>query len=166
MNQAHRKPSDPFAVPPLSVDSAIGYEIHEFLAWEALLLDSHRYLEWSALLAKDLAYHCPGKPDAQRSYNMTISCLRRQPPAAVTAHTHTHRFLGNVLVTYGDRPGEFAVASYVLINYSYPGESDTKTFSLDRRDSLLRLTNTFRIIRREVRLGDVSPETREWVGPV
>jgi ethylbenzene dioxygenase subunit beta len=166
MSQALRKPSDPFAVPPLSIDSKTGYEIHEFLAWEALLLDNDRYPEWSALLAKDLAYRCPGRPDAQRSYNMTLWHLRKQPPVAVTAHTHTHRFLSNILITYGDRPGEFVVASYVLINYSYPGDSDTRTFSVDRRDNLCRVPNTFRIMRREVRMGDVSPEARELVGPV
>ena len=166
MNQVHRKPSDPFAVHPLPVSSEIGYEIHEFLAWEALLLDSRRYPEWSALLAKDLTYRCPGRPDAERSYNMTLWHLRKQPAVAVGAHTHTHRFLSNVIVTYGDSPEEFVVASYILINYSYPEHSDTKAFSVDRRDHLRRAPNTFRIMRREVRMGHISPEARESVGPL
>ena len=96
MNPPHRKPSDPFAAGPLSVRSAIGYEIHEFLAWEALLLDSRRYSEWLALVAKGLAYRCPGRPDAERSYNMTLWHLRKQPAVAVAAYTHTHRFLSNL----------------------------------------------------------------------
>jgi len=166
MNPAHRNPSDPFAVHPLSVGSAIGYEIHEFLAWEALLLDGHRYPEWSALLAKDLAYRCPGRPDAERSYNMTLWHLRKQPAVAVASHAHTHRFLSNVLVTYGGAPEEFVVASYILINYSCSEHSDTEAFSVDRRDYLRRASNTFRIMRREVRMGHVSPEARELVGPL
>jgi 3-phenylpropionate/cinnamic acid dioxygenase small subunit len=164
MNPAHRKPGDPFAVHPLSVSSAIGYEIHEFLAWEALLLDGSRYPEWSALLAKDLAYRCPGRPDAERSYNMTLWHLRKQPAVAKTAHGHTHRFVSNVIVTHGDCSGEFAVASYILVNYSHPEHADTKAFTVDRRDHLLRVPNTFRIMRREVRMGHVSPDVRELIG--
>jgi 3-phenylpropionate/cinnamic acid dioxygenase small subunit len=167
MNPAHRKPSDPFAVHPLSVSSAIGYEIHQFLAWEALLLDSRRYPEWSALLAKDLAYRCPGRPDAERSYNMTLWHLRKQSAVAVAADTHTHRFLSNVLVTYGDSQEEFVVSSYILINYSCSADSETKAFSVDRRDHLCRrASNMFRIMRREVRMGNISPEARELVGPL
>jgi 3-phenylpropionate/cinnamic acid dioxygenase small subunit len=166
MNPAHRKPRDPFAVHPLSVTPATGYEIHEFLAWEALLLDRHRYQEWSALLATDLVYRCPGRPDAERSYNMTLWHLRKQPAVAVATDALTHRFLSNVLVTYGGCPEEFVVASYMLINYSYSGRSDTKAFSVDRRDHLRRAANSFRIRRREVRMGPVSPEARELVGPL
>jgi 3-phenylpropionate/cinnamic acid dioxygenase small subunit len=164
MNPAQRKPRDPFAVHPLSVSSAIGYEIHEFLAWEALLLDSRRYCEWSALLAKDLAYRCPGRPDAERSYNMTLWHLRKPPAVAITAHSHTHRFVSNVIVAHGDYSEEFVVASYILVNYSHPEHADTKTFSVDRRDHLHRVSNTFRIMRREVRMGHVSPEARELIG--
>jgi len=164
MNPAHRKPSNPFAVHPLSVSSAIGYEIHEFLAWEALLLDSRRYSEWSALLAKDLAYRCPGRPDAERSYNMSLWHLRKQPAVAVTALTRTHRFVSNVIVTHGDCSDDFVVASYILVNYSHPEDADTKAFSVDRRDHLRRASNTFRVMGREVRMGHISPETRELVG--
>jgi 3-phenylpropionate/cinnamic acid dioxygenase small subunit len=166
MNPAHRKPSDPFAAHPLPVSSAIGYEIHEFLAWEALLLDSRRYREWSALLSKDLAYRCPGRPDAERSYNMTLWHLRTPPALSETTDARSHRLLTNVLVTYGDCADQFIVASYVLINYSQPGHSDSKSFSVDRRDYLRRVPNMFQIVRREVRMGDISPEVREWVGPL
>jgi 3-phenylpropionate/cinnamic acid dioxygenase small subunit len=166
MIPAHRRPTDPFAAHPLSVSAAIAYEIYEFLVWEALLLDSHRYPEWSALLGKDLAYRCPGKPDAERSYNMTLWHLRKQLAVATAASAHTHRFLSNVLVTYGDCPEEFVVSSYILINYSHSGESDTKSFSVDRRDHLRRASNSFQIMRREVRMGHVAPEVRELVGPL
>ncbi len=60
-----------------------------------------RYSEWLALVAKGLAYRCPGRPDAERSYNMTPWHLRKQPAVAVAAYTQTHRFLSNLIVTYG-----------------------------------------------------------------
>lgn len=168
LNAEPRKSKDPFAAFPISVGSSVGYEIQEFLAWEALLLDHRRYAEWSALLAKDLVYRCLGRPDEESSYNFTLRHLRRQPEAAAQATSgHTHRFLSNVIVAHGIAHEEFAVSSYVLINYALPGEAILGTFAVERRDYLRRATcNTFRLMRRDIRMGLVSVQIRESVGPV
>jgi 3-phenylpropionate/cinnamic acid dioxygenase small subunit len=162
------KSSDPFASRPLFVGSSVGYEIQEFLAWEALLLDNHRYIEWRDLLAANLEYHCPGLPDDERSYNFTLWHLRRQPSStAPEALAHTRRVVSNVIVIAGDSPMEFAVASYVMVNYSSPGELHMSAFTVGRRDYLRRTnSNSFLILRREIRMGRISPQTRELVGPL
>src|SRR5262249_14699341 len=133
-----RNSSDPFAAYPLSVGPSVGYEIQEFLAWEALLLDNRRYAEWTALLAKNLAYCCPGRRDEERSHHFILCHLIARPAVPRETSAHTHRFLSNVIVSHGDCAEEFAVASYVLVHYSNPGESDTKVFTVDRRDRLRR----------------------------
>lgn len=167
-NTVIRRSSDPFATSPLRVSSAIGYEIHEFLAWEALLLDGRRYVEWLGLLSQDLVYSFPDCPDHECSYNLTLSHLRKHSSVTRQGNAHTHRLLGNVIVTYGDSPEEFAVASYVSVNYSRFEDRDVKTLTVGRRDRLRRSCRArgFQITRRDVRLGWMSPEIRECLGPL
>ena len=167
-NTVTRRSGDPFATAPLRVSSTIGYEIQEFLAWEALLLDGRRYVEWLGLLSRDLVYSCPGCPDHERSYNLTLWHLRKHPSVTRQGDAHTHRLLGNVIVTYGDCPEEFAVASYVSVNYSLFEDRDVKTLTVGRRDRLRRGCGAsgFQITRRDVRLGWMSPEIREYLGPL
>ena len=160
--------TQPLSASRLSVPTSIGYEVHEFLAWEALLLDNRRYGEWSMLLAKDLVYQCPGRVDDERSYFFTLSHLRRQPNPApqTTALVLMHRCVSNIIVAYGEHAGELAVSSYVLINYSFEGEAGTKVLTVDRRDCLVRSANSLQIRRREIRTARLSPETRELLGPL
>src|SRR6266436_8442322 len=56
---------DTAALRPIPVSAAIGYDVHEFLAWEAFLLDHQRYGEWTALLSRDLRYRGPAELFAQ-----------------------------------------------------------------------------------------------------
>lgn len=157
----------PFSGSQLSVPPSVGYEVHEFLAWEALLLDNRRYPEWSALLARDFAYRCPERAEDERSYLFTLSRLRPQPVvAAQTALVLMHRCISNVIVSYGEHPDELTVSSYVLINYSMPDEPGTKILTVDRRDGLCRSANRFQILRREIRTASLSPQTRELLGPL
>lgn len=158
---------DPFAGDRLSISPSVGYEIQEFLSWEALLLDSRRYAEWSDLLAHDFAYGCPGRPEEERSHNGTMRLLRARPQAVtLKVLANTRRFLSNVIVAHGACRNEFAVASYVLIHYCRPEDTDTRVLAFGRRDCLLRVPNGFRILRRDIESGRIPIETRELVGPL
>lgn len=158
---------DPFAGDRLPVSSSVGYEIQEFLSWEALLLDSRRYADWSELLARDFAYGCPGRPGEEQSHNCTTHLFRARPEAVtLKVLANTRRFLSNVIVAHGACPNEFAVASYVLIHYCRPEDTDTRVLTVSRRDGLLRVSNGFRILRRDIEPGRIPIETRELVGPL
>jgi hypothetical protein len=160
--------ADPFQGSPVLVNSGHGYNVQQFLAWEALLLDSKRQLEWIGLVAKDCVYRCPGQPEVERSWCAFVSRLRKAASTGTSPQTQvrTHRMLCNVLVSHGTRVDEFVASSYVLLNFHDPALTQGQILALGRRDLLCRVSNhRFVITRREVRMAPISPQTLELLGP-
>jgi 3-phenylpropionate/cinnamic acid dioxygenase small subunit len=167
LTTGRRDASASFELYPLTVSSSVGYEIHEFLAWEALLLDNRRYTQWMTLLGKDFTYRCLGRPDDERSYKLTLWHLRKRTQDQTSALVaNTHRFVTNVIISHGPGPASYVVSSYVLVNYPGAEESDGGSVAVQRCDQLRRATDSFRIERRDLRMGPISPGTRELLGPL
>jgi 3-phenylpropionate/cinnamic acid dioxygenase small subunit len=167
---------------PMPVSSSVGYEIHEFLAWEALLLDHRRYGEWSALLSKDLVYSSPVglfsdapdqarrpqiNPHQERDYNFILARvqeLARQLSTTTTAAAfHAHRLITNVIVSPAHCSREFAVTSYVLVTCARDNEPEGRLLTVERLDCLRRTSTSFQIARRECRIAQIPAEMRHLV---
>ena len=170
-------------VRPMSVSAAAGYNVREFLAWEAFLLDHERYAEWTALLSTDLRYRGPAEMFAQlpdegpsltadsrpvRDHNFILVrvrelegrlATRRAPDASVSVH----RLITNVMVSPGDCSHEFAVVSYVLVTTTPQGKCGEKILTVERRDRLRCMSDSFQIARRELRLTRMPAEMGQWV---
>jgi ethylbenzene dioxygenase subunit beta len=170
------------AARPLPINAATGYEIHEFLAWEAFLLDHQRYEEWTELLSKDLHYRAPAELFAQlpddpgckpadlrpvRDHRFILTRVRElegRLAAATTAPLmNVHRLITNVMVSPADCSREFAVTSYVLVTATREGEPEERILTVERRDCLRRMSDTFQISRRELRLARIPAELRHGV---
>jgi 3-phenylpropionate/cinnamic acid dioxygenase small subunit len=170
------------AARPISISSSVGYEIHEFLAWEALLLDHQRYGEWSTLLSTDLVYRCPVHLFADfpeqaqqppnhhlqdKDYDFVLSRVRAMERELPTTEEgpliRAHRLVTNVMASHADCSKEFAVTSYVLVTCSRENEPENKLLAVERRDCLRRVTDSFHIARREVRIARIPAEMRPSV---
>jgi hypothetical protein len=162
----------------LSVSHSIGYEIHEFLAQEALFLDYGHYDNWTTLLATDVVYRCPIRvlgvsgdhttlPTAEGmhdyDYDSLVSHTRSiQRAASDSQHgTTARRMVCNVLVSPGQRTKEFLVTSYVLITGALGNEPEARLMTVERRDILRRCSYFYRLARREIRLGQISGNAME-----
>jgi 3-phenylpropionate/cinnamic acid dioxygenase small subunit len=172
----------PVTARPMPVSSSVGYEIHEFLAWEALLLDHRRYGEWSALLSQDLVYRSPVglfpaapdqarmpqvNPHQDRDCNFVLARVREleRQPSITTADPplHAHRLITNVIVSPAHCSREFAVTSYVLVTCARDNEPEARLLTVERLDCLRRTSTSFQIARREVRSAQIPAEMRGWV---
>lgn len=179
-----QRAGDTGASRPIAVNAAIGYAVHEFLAWEAYLLDHHRYGEWTTLLSRDLRYRSPVELFAQlpdepqitpvdshsvKDYNFILTRVRELQGRLATARTSdtsisVHRLITNVMVSPADCSWEFAVISYVLVTGAREGEPQEKILTVERRDCLRRMSDSFQIARRELRIARVPAQIRQWVG--
>ena len=135
-----RKGSD-VTVRPMPVSSSVGYEIHEFLAWEAFLLDHQRYGEWIALLSRDLCYRGPAELFAQPG-----------EPQSTPVDSRPVRDYNFILTRVRELEGRLAA-----------DEPEEKILTAERRDCLRRMSDSFQITRRELRIARVPMQMRQWV---
>ncbi|MEA3180340.1 MAG: hypothetical protein QOI59_3863 [Gammaproteobacteria bacterium] len=142
---------------PLPIAASVGYEIHEFLAWEALLLDHHRYEEWTGLLTTDLVYLSPGK---KWNHEVLVSAARQATREHASLASHTRRLVSNVIISPADCSREFTVNSYVLLMGARPNENETKWATVERCDRLRRTAHAFQISRREIHFAQSAAEPR------
>jgi len=158
---------------PLPIGSAVGYEIHEFLAWEAFLLDHGRYRDWTSLLAKTILYRCPNHllADFSRSplrsapsdyrewgYEFLVAhACSSYPDADSSADCFlTRRLVTNVIITPAHCAHEFSVISYVLVTGIQADGTESGMLTAERRDCLRRTPNSFQISRRQVRIHQMA----------
>jgi 3-phenylpropionate/cinnamic acid dioxygenase small subunit len=158
---------------PLPIGCAIGYEIHEFLAWEAFLLDHGRYRDWTGLLAKTILYRCPNQLLADFSQSPLTSALsdyREWGYEFLVAHACgtdpvadsnaecilTRRLVTNVIITPAHCSHEFSVISYVLVTGIQADGPESRMLTAERRDCLRRTSNSFQISRRQVRIHQMA----------
>ena len=181
LKEVHRA-GDNAGVRPIPVSSAVGYDVHEFLAWEAFLLDHRRYGEWAALLSRDLRYRGPAElfpePDEPhptsadmrpvRDYDFVLARVRELEGRLASEHTpvnsvSVHRLITNVMVSPADCSREFAVTSYVLVTGMRADEREERILTVERRDCLRRMSDSFQITRRDLRITGVPQDMRQWV---
>jgi 3-phenylpropionate/cinnamic acid dioxygenase small subunit len=149
--------------------SAMYNEIAEFLIDEAALLDEQRVNDWASLLAEDLSYTAPlrqTRAGATRHNNVIYSMghfdddylsimsrigrLGTKSAWAEDPPSRTRRLVTNVRIWETDKAGEYEVVSYVLLSRSRYEESELQVLTMQRRDCLRRVGDSFKIARREI----------------
>ena len=153
------------------VSPALGYEVQEFLAWEAYLLDHGRYREWHSLLCPALIYRGPpdllleghlavlgrsdGREPMERGYRFMVdraeSLDRNNPAGNQSATAPVTRLITNILVSASDCRLQFEVKSYVLVTFENSTGAEGQTLVVERCDRLRRASDTFFITQREIR---------------
>lgn len=142
------------------------FEVSQFLAWEASLLDEQRYAEWFELMADDVTYRMPVATTLARGsgpergggmahfdedhYTLSKRVQRLLTDRAWTEDppSRTRRFVTNVRVA--DDGGELDVHSYLLLFRSRLDVRPPEWVSAGRRDRLRRVDGGLRIARREI----------------
>ncbi|MDB5869644.1 MAG: ring hydroxylating beta subunit [Polaromonas sp.] len=151
------------------IGSPIYNQVLEFLYEEACMLDEIRLKDWSATLAEDLVYGAPLRQtrpmahqaasvirtmqhyhDDYRSIMGRIMRLTGKSAWAEDPPSRTRRLVTNVMVRTGDKPGEYAVRSNLLITRSRFNFDEYDLISGERHDVLRQSGETFKLARREI----------------
>jgi phthalate 3,4-dioxygenase beta subunit len=143
-------------------------EVHQFLVWEAELLDSRRYEDWLNLFTEDVVYKMPVRVtraytlessvlDGMDHFNEDLYSLKKRVDRFETEHawtedppSRTRHFVTNVRVYPGGDDGEYTVKSYVLLFRSRGDTRDPDLLSAERTDVVRSTDGGFKITRREI----------------
>lgn len=143
-------------------------EVHQFLVWEAELLDSRRYQDWLSLLTEDIVYKMPVRVtkahtlegsilDGMDHFDEDMYSLKKRVQRFETEHawaedppSRTRHFVSNVRVYPGEGDGQYTAKSYVLLFRSRGDTRDPDFLSVERTDVLRRSDGEFKIANREI----------------
>lgn len=143
-------------------------EVHQFLVWEAELLDSRRYEDWLNLFTKDVVYKMPVRTTKAHTleesvlngmdhFDENLYTLRKRIERFETEHawtedppSRTRHFVTNVRVYPGDENGELMAMSYLLLFRSRGDVHSPDLVSAERNDVLRRADGGFKIARRDI----------------
>lgn len=142
-------------------------EVHQFLVWEAELLDSRRYQDWLNLFTEDVVYRMPVRItrahtlegsilDDMDHFDEDLYSLKKRVQRFETEHawtedppSRTRHFVTNVRVYPGEGE-EHTVKSYVLLFRSRGDTREPDFLSAERTDVLRRDGGGFKIANREI----------------
>lgn len=153
------------------VPMELGYEIEQFLRYEARLLDEERYGEWLALFTEDARYRMPVPDNTHRRnrrgattlgdmavYDEGLADLRQRAAREETGFvwlndppTRHVRLITNVEVETTDNPVAFRVHSKFML-FRARRERDLVSHVGSRVDLIRRLDGVLRIAQRTVHL--------------
>lgn len=143
-------------------------EVHQFLVWEAELLDSRRYRDWLDLFTEDIVYRMPVRVTRAHTlegsilngmdhFDEDMYSLKKRVQRFETEHawtedppSRTRHFVTNVRVYPGEGDGEYTVKSYVLLFRSRGDTRDADFLSAERTDIFRRFDSGFKIANREI----------------
>lgn len=143
-------------------------EVHQFLVWEAELLDSRRYRDWLDLFTEDIVYRMPVRVTKAHTlegsilngmdhFDEDMYSLKKRVQRFETEHawtedppSRTRHFVTNVRVYPGEGDGEYTVKSYVLLFRSRGDTRDADFLSAERTDIFRRSDSGFKIANREI----------------
>jgi phthalate 3,4-dioxygenase beta subunit len=143
-------------------------EVHQFLVWEAELLDSRRYQDWLDLFTEDIVYRMPVRVTKAHTlegsilgsmdhFDEDMYSLRKRVQRFETEHawtedppSRTRHFVSNVRVYPRESHGEYTVKSYVLLFRSRGDTHNADFLSAERTDVLQRSNDGFKIASREI----------------
>lgn len=156
----------------------VHYEVSQFLAFEAGLLDAQRYSEWLELMAPDVVYKMPVRVTTARGsgdhplggmahfdedhYTLSKRVARLISERAWTEDppSRTRRFVTNVQVSaLGDGP-QLQAQSYLLLFRSRLDVRPPEWVSAGRRDVLRRDGGGLRLARREITVDEAVLRTQ------
>lgn len=142
-------------------------EVHQFLVWEAELLDSRRYQDWLNLFTEDIVYRMPVRVtrahtlegsifDDMDHFDEDLYSLKKRVQRFETEHawtedppSRTRHFVTNVRVYPGEGE-EYTVKSYVLLFRSRGDTREPDFLSAERTDVLRRSGGGFKVANREI----------------
>jgi 3-phenylpropionate/cinnamic acid dioxygenase small subunit len=143
-------------------------EVEDFLFLEAEYLDDNRLRDWHALFDAEIVYQMPIRVTRERSagpgfvadafhmkedwYSLQtrIARLETEYAWAEDPPSRMRRFVTNVRVRPGERDDEIGVKSNILIYRSRGDTPDYFVFAAERQDTLRRVDDGLRIVRRVV----------------
>jgi ethylbenzene dioxygenase subunit beta len=138
-------------------------EFEHFLFHEARLLDQRRFREWMALFADDGVYWVPAVPDQESPFDqaslfyddremMQTRIARLEHPRihVQTPPSRTVHLIGNIAPEKSAEPGEYLVASTVIM-VEYRNDKQ-RIFAGRQQHRLRREDAGFRIVQKRVDL--------------
>lgn len=141
-----------------------------FLYHEARLLDDRRVSEWFDLVTEDIDYHVPVRTTRERSaesefsdqayhlkedygsLRVRINRLENDFAWSENPPSRTRRFVSNVTVTTEHTDGDLDVRNNLLVHRAHEDETIPDLLSAERRDTLRRTDDGFRLAARTVLL--------------
>lgn len=141
----------------------------EFLYQEAHLLDDRQVSEWFDLVTEDIDYRVPVRTTRERSaedefsaqayhlkedhesLRVRVERLENDFAWSENPPSRNRRFVSNVTVLGVDN-GELDVRSNLLVHRSHEDETTPDLLSAERRDTLRRTDDGFRLAARTVLL--------------
>ncbi len=153
-------------------------QVVEFLYYEAELLDGGRFTDWLTLMTDDVIYWMPVRLNREKSDKPThsdamgyfsedretlrlrVERLKTDFAWAEDPPSRTRRFVSNVRVSAGDREGEVAVRSYLLVYRNRGDVADADLVSAERHDLLVRATDGWRLKKRTIMVDQASLGTK------
>jgi len=149
----------------LPVAAAEYSEIHQFLSFEALLLDHGRYQQWIRLLAPGLLYRVLERradeaetgletPAALVSYDYPSLCrlardLIDTPRPCPAPQAQLRRLITNLSVSSAVHR-RYEVVSYILLSCVATEGTVASLCTIERRDRLIRAGRVLHLEKREV----------------
>ncbi|MGH9057484.1 MAG: 3-phenylpropionate/cinnamic acid dioxygenase subunit beta [Acidimicrobiales bacterium] len=157
----------------------VHFEVSQFLAREAALLDQHRYSDWFELLADDVIYRMPVAVTVARGaelapggsmahfdedhYSLSKRVQRLLSERAWTEDppSRTRRYVTNVVAGPGAAVGELEASSYMLLFRSRLDVRAPEWVSTARRDLLRRAgAGGLVLARREITVDEAVLRTQ------
>lgn len=157
------------SIRPLSVNSPEHVEAHDFLLYEAELLDDLQERLWlETMVSKDVVYQLPLRETVERArgrgfvegtfhlnenYGSLSSKVARNETKYAWAEDPPSRlrhFISNVRVRRADDADQLEVRSNVLIYRTRQDQTTPQILSGERRDVLRREHGELKLLKREV----------------
>jgi 3-phenylpropionate/cinnamic acid dioxygenase small subunit len=144
-------------------------EIHQFLSFEALLLDHCRYRQWLGLLASDFHYRIVDRAlDDMASLHLLPAVLEHSHGSIgphldglvrsrQLAPVQVRRLITNLTVSTAVYR-QYEIISYLLLNCTSSEYPQGKMFTVERHDRLLRAGRTLRVVKREAIVDQTAQE--------
>lgn len=151
---------------PSRVDRDTRLDVEEFLYREALALDERRFRDWLDLFTPDTRYEMPVRvtrekqadwelaptarifDDTKQTLEIRIRRLETDFAWAEQPPSRTRHYVTNVLADPGEAAGEYLVRSNLLVFRSRGDHTQWDLLSAQRRDTLRRTDEGWRIAYR------------------
>lgn len=169
--------TQPKGYPINQVASEICFQLTQFLAHEARLLDTGAFEQWFALLDDAIVYEIPirlavtrNSPDEfpAGAYRMRddLAMIRKRVERAMTGEdwseappSRTVRSVGSVEVQAGDAAGTYVVHSAVIVYRERAVEEAWDLIPIRRIDTIRVLDNVCTLLSRKVILAETIVRT-------
>ncbi|WP_042349572.1 3-phenylpropionate/cinnamic acid dioxygenase subunit beta [Bacillus massiliigorillae] len=150
------------------MNSALHYEITQFLYQEAYLLDHRQYREWLELLTDDIQYCMPLRvtvqnkvqtnivhemsyfTDTKKDVTTKVERLYTKSAWVDNPAPRQRHFISNIMIEPTSNSNEYKVRSYFLFKRSRSSEINTEEIFGEREDIIRKIDQSWKIASRIV----------------